>query len=243
MMGSRVWFRLAIVSLAIWGSLSGVSRGQEQILVDFNKTQKAIPPGWELYVTTGDPRLQLVSEADGQVLQLQSKSASFAIQRKVDVSLQDTPVLVWKWKVTQLPEGGDFRQRATDDQAAQLIVAFSASRFISYIWDSTVPKGTFGKAPTLPFRRVLCLVMQSGPQALGNWITERRNLVEDYTRLFGEAPKAMRGLRIQINSQHTRSHAESYWKSIVLTNTQHAAAQSPEPRIASWAASAKTSIR
>jgi hypothetical protein len=85
--------------------------------------------------------------------------------------------------------------------------------------------------------------MQSGPQALGTWITERRHLVQDYTRLFGEAPEAIEGLRIQINSQHTRSHAEAYWKSIVLTGSNTATTQSRETRVAARAAFAPTIAR
>jgi hypothetical protein len=194
-------------------------------------------------VKEGEPRLRLVTEADGQALQLRSESASFALQRKTRLALQDYPVLVWQWKVTQLPVGGDFRRRHTDDQAAQLIVAFSSSRMISYIWDTTVPKGTVGEAPAPPFRKILALVMQSGQQALGTWITEQRNLVDDYARLFGEAPEALEGLRIQINSQHTGSRAESYWRSIVLTGQRHAAMQDQDQRLAARAVLAKTRLR
>ena len=92
-----------------------------------------MPPGWELLVNKGEARLQLISEAQGRALQLRSEDASFALQRRGRILLQDRPFLVWQWKVTQLPAGGDFRAHHTDDQAAQLIVAFSSSRFVSYI--------------------------------------------------------------------------------------------------------------
>ena len=59
--------------------------------------------------------------------------------------------------------------------------------------------------------------MQSGPQGLGTWITERRNLINDYKQAYGEEPKVIEGVRIQINCQHTQSRAESYWHSIAAT--------------------------
>ena len=59
--------------------------------------------------------------------------------------------------------------------------------------------------------------MQSGSQGLGTWITERRNLIDDYKQAFGAAPEAIEGVRMQINSQHTQSRAEAYWHSIVVT--------------------------
>jgi hypothetical protein len=185
-------------------------------LVDFNATRETVPPGWELSVHTGEPHLQLVQDAGKQVLQIRSDQASFALQKKIHISLQATPLLVWDWKVTDLPKGGDFRRSSSDDQAAQLIIAFSSSRFLSYLWDSTVPKGTIAPASAPPFKKVFAVVMQSGTQELGKWITERRNLIEDYKQAYGEEPEVMEGLRIQINSQHTKSRAESYWDSIAV---------------------------
>ena len=227
--------RCVILSLALLvaiGLLAGISSGQEDIvLVDFNTTQDAIPDGWELVVNQGNADLRLTPEHDGQALHLRSHNASFALQKETHLDLQKNPFLIWTWKVTQLPDGGDFRKRKTDDQAAQLIVSFSATRFISYIWDSTVPKDVYGKAPSPPFRKIIAWVVQSGPRALGEWKTERRNLVEDYTQLFGEAPQALKGVRIQINSQHTRSQAAAAWKSIILSSGQQRVSRSIDHRL------------
>jgi hypothetical protein len=236
-----LWQKIGLLVLAIWCGLAGQSRGEEIVLADFSKHHTAVPSDWELVVTSGAAKLQLVADTPGQALHLQSDQASFGLQKRVRLPLHPTPYLAWRWKVTQIPRGGDFRQPQTDDQAAQLIVAFSKTRFLSYIWDSTVPQGTHGAAPAPPFRRILALVLQSGPQALGTWITEKRNLVEDYARLFGEPPDAIEGVRIQINSQHTRSQAEAYWQSIVLTGDQQVRTQPPDQRVAAAAAWAPVS--
>ena len=215
------------------GLFTGTSTGQHIVLVDFNSAQDVIPDGWELVVNRGNADLRLTPERDGQALNLRSRNASFALQKETHHDIQENPYLIWTWKVTELPAGGDFRQRKTDDQAAQLIVSFSATRFISYIWDSTAPKGAYGKAPSPPFRKIIAWVVESGPQALGMWKTERRNLIDDYTKLFGEAPKTLRGLRIQINSQHTQSTAAAAWKSIILSNGQQQVSRPPNQRLAS----------
>ncbi len=230
------WIILGLVLSSICSTSAVQGQEKRVVLVDFSTTQPVVPPGWELVVTKGTPRLELIRDETGQALRLQSTNASFALQRKVNVDLSETPYLVWEWKVTQLPTGGDFRRRRTDDQAAQLIVAFSPWRFITYIWDSTVPQGTVGKAPAPPFRKIRAVVVRSGSQALGTWLTERRNLVEDYKRLFGKTPKTIRGIRIQINSQHTRSRAEALWRSIVLVSgptTRPMAQKTGSPEMAS----------
>jgi hypothetical protein len=223
---------LCMALLICMGIRPGTGAEEDIVLVDFNTAQEAVPHGWELVINQGNADLRLTPEGDGQALHLRSHNASFALQKETHLDLQDTPYLIWTWKVTQLPPGGDFRQRKTDDQAAQLIVSFSATRFISYIWDSTAPKDVFGKAPAPPFRKIMAWVIRSGPQALGEWKTERRNLIEDYIILFGEAPKTLRGLRIQINSQHTQSQAAAAWKSIRLSNGQRQASHPTHYRLA-----------
>lgn len=211
------WFFL------LGGPLCYATASNDTVLVDFPTASQTVPKGWELVVTKGQPQVHLTQEGETQVLRLQCNKASFGLQREVNTSLHETPILEWQWKVTELPDGGDFRRRRTDDQAAQLVVAFSSTRFISYIWDSTAEQGTTGKGWAPPFSKLYAFVLRSGPTQLGTWITERRNLVEDYKRVFGEPPESLRGIRIQINSQHTRSNAESSWKSIVLTNPETSA--------------------
>jgi len=209
------WY-LGVLILGVWANLAAAAVGKDTVLVDFSTVREPVPQGWELSVKTGEAHLQLVQDNGKQALQMRSEQASFSLQKKVNISLQESPWLVWQWKVTELPAGGDFRRSSTDDQAAQLIVAFSSSRFLTYIWDSTAPKGMVASAPAPVFKKIFAVVTQSGSQSLGTWITERRNLIDDYKQAFSEEPEVIEGIRIQINSQHTQSHAESYWHSIVM---------------------------
>lgn len=212
------WTRyLGVILCGIWGSCANLAWGQSTVLVDFSATRETVPKGWELAVNAGEPQLQIVQEDGKQALRMRSEEASFSLQKKIRISLQASPLLVWNWKVTELPKQGDFRRSGADDQAAQLIIAFSSSRFLSYIWDSTAPRGVIAAAPAPLFKKIFAVVMQSGMQGLGTWITERRNLIDDYKQVYGEEPEVMEGVRIQINSQHTQARAESYWHSIAVT--------------------------
>jgi hypothetical protein len=212
----KIWY-VGVILWSIWGSDASLAWGQSTVLVDFSTARKTVPEGWELSVNKGEPDLQLVQDEGKQALRMRSDKASFSLQKKIQISLQASPFLVWDWKVTELPKGGDFRRSGSDDQAAQLIIAFSSSRFLSYIWDSTAPKGTIAEASAPVLKKIFAVVMQSGTQGLGTWITERRNLIDDYKQAYGEAPEVIEGVRIQINSQHTQSRAESYWHSIAVT--------------------------
>ena len=100
------------------------------------------PADWQVKVNHGRPDFSVCTDQAGPCLHLKSVHASFGLERKVDVAPSQMPYLTWHWKVTQLPSGGDFRHTTTDDQAAQVLVAFDDSRIITYIWDSSAPKGT-----------------------------------------------------------------------------------------------------
>ncbi len=215
---------LTILALCV---TSGVARGthHEVIVVDFGQEPDRVPRGWEITEKEGKADFALVEDGEGggRVLRLRSRSSSFALQTEHDVDLGSTPILEWQWKVTALPEGGDFRANARDDQAAQLYILFSPdvlrTEVIAYVWDTTAPQETTGEPtfpPVYPVLRIRTVVVESGAANMGKWMTVRRNVVEDYRKLFGGEVDRISGFRIQINTQHTKSHAESYWRYVKI---------------------------
>jgi Protein of unknown function (DUF3047) len=137
------------------------------------------------------------------------------------VDVRQHPILQWRWKVVTLPKGGDARRKQTDDEAAQIYVAFPRfpsavrSRLIGYIWDTTAPVGAI--FPSQKVGTVTFVVVRSGEADLGKWLTETRNVFDDYKRIYGEAPKEDAGaVSISINSQNTGSRAESYFGEILF---------------------------
>jgi hypothetical protein len=120
-----------------------------------------------------------------------------------------------------LPAGGYACQKSTDDQAAQVYVAWLRvpesvrSRIIGYVWDSTAPRGTICKSQKTP--TVTYIVLRSGSDELGKWITERRNVVEDFRTIYGEAPDNPNTLSLSIDSDDTRSSADSLIGPTVFT--------------------------
>jgi hypothetical protein len=175
-----------------------------------------IPPGWQIKVNHGRPDVSICSDIEGPCLHLKSTKASFGLERDMDLDPVQMPFLNWSWKVAQLPAGGDFRRASTDDQAAQVLVAFADRRIVSYIWDSSAPKGMVDNASFIPFVHVFAVVCESGASDLNRWIKESRNVSADYLRAYGKPAPHVKGLRIQINSQHTGSVAESYFGDVTF---------------------------
>lgn len=178
-----------------------------------------LPPGWQIKVTHGRPEVSACSDVPASCVRLKSVRSSFALERGMDVDPHQTRYLTWKWKVTQLPAGGDFRRTATDDQAAQVLVAFADRRVLTYIWDTSAPKGTEQSASAIPLVHIYAVVCESGAADANRWVTEARDVSADYERAYGRTAPMIKGLRLQINSQHTGTTAESYFGDVSFRST------------------------
>jgi hypothetical protein len=192
--------------------------GDAVVIADFSSgiDAKGVPKGWQVKENSGKADFAVVKDGAIRALQLRSAKTSFSIQKEVKVDLKQFPVLTWKWKVTDLPKGGDFRKSKTDDQAAQLFLAFSKTQAIVYIWDTSAPQGVIGDASAPFFMTIKAVVLRSGNAELGKWISESRNVYEDYKKFFGKEPPPVTGFRLQINSQHTGTSAESYFADVAF---------------------------
>jgi len=200
--------------------LAATARAEEDRLVIANFTTgldaKGVPQGWELNEKSGKADVAVVKDGGIDAERLRSMDTSFSLQKGVQVDLKKYLILTWKWKVTKLPEGDDFRKSSADDQAAQLFLAFSKTKAIVYIWDTTAPQGTMGDAAALFIMSIKAIVVRSGKSDAGKWLTETRNVYDDYKKLFGDEPGEVRGVRLQINLQYTETSAESYFADVVF---------------------------
>lgn len=181
-----------------------------------------IPDGWSGQ-NWGNPRYDftVVVEASDRVLRLRSPGDNSTISKEIKVDVKEYPLLVWRWKVMVLPAGGDCRRKATDDEAAQIYVSFPRfpttmrARIIGYVWDTSAPAGTIAKSESSAL--VTYVVVRSGAAELGRWLTETRNVYDDFKQIYGEAPTEPVGaVSVAIDSNDTRSSAESYVGTILF---------------------------
>lgn len=183
-----------------------------------------IPAGWKGQ-NWGSPAYDMTIVEDGgrRALHLRSRDEGSTISRDIKgkVNLRETPVLEWRWKVVTLPRGGDSRHKETDDQAAQIYVSWPRfpemvrSRIIGYVWDTTAPVGTVVKSQKTG--TITYIVVRSGAAELGRWLTERRDVVEDFRKIYGEAPDEPAAVSMGVDSNDTHSTAESYVGEILFT--------------------------
>lgn len=178
-----------------------------------------LPSDWQIKVNHGRPEVSVCSDPSGPCLHLKSVKSSFGLEHGVAVNPAQLPYLTWRWKVAQLPAGGDFRHASTDDQAAQVLVAFADRHVITYIWDTNAPKGSAQSASAIPLVHIFAVVCRSGAAEANRWVAESHNVAADYERAYGKPAPEVKGLRIQINSQHTGTIAESYFGEVAFRST------------------------
>jgi Protein of unknown function (DUF3047) len=214
------------LALAILAAASAATAETPTILVEDWSRQPpgrtGVPQGWSGH-SWGSPKYDLAVITDGaeRILHLRSHGDNSTISREIKVDVKELPLLVWRWKVVTLPAGGDCRRKATDDEAAQIYVTFPRlptsmrSRIIGYVWDTTAPAGTIVRSESSAL--VTYVVVRSGTAEVGRWLTETRNVYDDYTRIHGEAPTETVGaVSVAIDSNDTRTSAESYIGTILF---------------------------
>lgn len=212
--------RLRLAAVVLVFACASASAADHVVIEDWSKYPvgtKGIPGDWKPQ-QWGSPKYDLTVVADDthKVLHMRSTNDGSTISREIAgvVNLKETPVVEWSWKVTVLPTGGNSCRKATDDQAAQLYIVWPRfpkevrSRIIGYVWDTTAPVGTTCKSEKSG--TVTYVVVRSGSADLGKWFTDRRNVVDDFRRIYGEDPDPPAALSIATDSNDTNSTSESF---------------------------------
>ena len=137
---------------------------------------------------------EILADNGQPVLHLKSKGNSSTISRDLrgQFNLRETPVLGWRWKVITLPTGANACQKSTDDEAAQVYVAWLRfpetvrSLIIGYIRDSTVRVGTICKSQKTDTMSSCARAAASSASGSPS-VQRRRRLPEDLWRGLGQS--------------------------------------------------------
>jgi hypothetical protein len=183
--------------------------------------ERGIPEPWRFKLNTNDDgaHAAIVSNDGESVLHMKSANSSFALERKVQVDVREYPRLEWTWKALLLPSEGDIRDGDRNDQALQVLVAFEDGRVLSYVWDTNAPRGTVAREhyPWPISLDIRAIVVNSFDSDIGAWLTVSRNVYEDHKKLFQGEPRQVKGVRLQMNTQHTGGNADGFVRKIVFS--------------------------
>jgi len=175
------------------------------------------PAGWhylwhlgpaEIYRTPkpgADPCIHCRTHADAGIL-----------QKDVELSLDESTAISWRWRIDRLPSTLREDSVPSHDYLS-LAVEFDNGRDITYYWSSELPVGTGYDCPLPNWKgKEFHVVVRSGPQGLGEWQAEQRNLYLDYRRYMGDPPARIVRVWLIANSVFQRGEGACDYAGITL---------------------------
>jgi hypothetical protein len=206
-------FFLLILAMTLFVS---VSAGADSI--SFGSFTKSGLEGWKTRSFKGETDYRIVEDEGQKVLQANSRDSASGLIFETDYDPSQFPVLTWRWKVDHVIARGDSRNKSTDDYAARIYVVFPhwffpMTRTINYIWANRLPKGS-SQLSTFTSNDMM-IAVESGSARVGQWVTVRRNVVEDYRRAFGVDPPNVGAIAIMTDTDQTGESAIAWYGDIV----------------------------
>jgi len=205
-------------------------------------TDTVLATGWEPLNPGGADRqteYTLVKDDSGVVLRADSQAAASALFYPLQVDLNKTPIIQWRWKIKNIIKNGDARKKDGDDYPARVYILFDydASRLswlekiayegyyilygvypplaaLNYLWANKLPVGSL--VSNIYSDRVRMFAIRSGNEEAGKWVIDQRNIYKDYLQAFGEEPPAILGIAIMTDTDNTGEQATAYYGDIRL---------------------------
>jgi Protein of unknown function (DUF3047) len=200
------------------------------------KPGQALPPGLRFIAIpkVKHNQVSLVADEGVTVLKVDSGNSAGSIGLPFNLDPLKTPLLSWRWKVNRVIDKADMEEKSGDDFAARVYVFFDVplaslsfterskiriARLIAgpdvptaalvYVWDN---KHRIGFAHASPFTRsVQKFVLQSGPENVGKWKSETRDVAADFRTAFGREPPRVTGVAVGNDTDQTDEQVTSWF--------------------------------
>jgi hypothetical protein len=194
-----------------------LSAWPDEILLDDYK--HGLSPKWEEKSFKGKTEYQVTREDNQLCIKASSNSSASGLYYKIDYDSKEYPLLMWRWKVDHVLSKGDARYKDGDDYAARVYVIFPSWAFwrtkaLNYVWANKFPQGE--AVPNAFTKNAMMIAVESGPERTGQWIEEKRNVLEDYRRYFGGHPPKVGAIAIMTDTDNTGEAATAWYGPISI---------------------------
>jgi hypothetical protein len=191
-------------------------QGNRAFVIDYNgePASDGMPKPWVIKVHAGTPQIEILAspqQNNEKVVRLRCVDSSFSLNNPdLNIDVKQFSGLSWNWLAEQLPTSAAVNPEGKKEQVLQLYFLFEGKKVVSYHWDTARPKGT-SYDDSIPFLvKVKVIVVESGSENLRKWKRVARDIYTDFKNLFGEEPGPLKAIRLQANSQYTKSTCSGY---------------------------------
>lgn len=159
---------------------------EELVVLDLSKESFE---NWESKSFEGETDYRLLEQGDGPFILADSKGAASGLFLKQGIDIEKYPIIEWHWRVDEGIAAHDEQRKEGDDYAARLYVVVDGGFFfwktiaMNYVWSSN-PASETPWSNAYAGDNAQMLALRGGEDEKGKWYTERRNLREDFRRLF-----------------------------------------------------------
>ena len=224
---------------AVLGSMCAIScwaQAGEIVWFDhFTKEPVEVPAPWrvvQLDKKVSPTRYRVIRWDDVFAIEATAERSMALLARPVEIDLNRTPVLCWRWRVDVPLVKADMDTKAGDDYAARVYVSFSmpssALNFmthtklklarsiygdavpdaaINYVWDNRYPVGT--RKPNAYTDRTRMIVAESGAAYAGKWVVARHDVLQDAVAEFGSGQARLIQLSVAADAGNTGESARA----------------------------------
>jgi hypothetical protein len=179
--------------------------------------------GWQEKVFKNKTFYEVVKGDMGMVLKADSKDSASGLYREIKIDLVKTPCLIWSWKVGGILDNLDETTKNGDDYPARLYVVFSGgiffwkTRALNYVWSNGRPIGSAW--PNAYTNRSVNVAVQSGPDKVGQWTQQSRNVRNDFKRFVGVDVKQADAIAIMTDTDNSGSVATAFYGEVRFSST------------------------
>ena len=196
------------------------SKTTDRIIIDtFSSCSKEFTPCDWKSAKKDNQMFSMKHENGNYYLEVDSHDDSNTLAKRVNYRIDEYPFLSWRWRVRQLPKGGNENKKSGNDSGAGVYVVFKGSfglnQVLKYVWSTSLDIGTITKSPYNG--RTKIIVLQSGPGKLNQWISQRVDVRKDYQKLFGNNPPPVEAIALMTDSDDTKSSASADYDDFVIS--------------------------
>jgi len=193
--------------------------------------------GWTTKEFKGRTSYSLVKDNGTTVLKAHSVRSASGLVKEVNLDPRSYPVLRWSWKIQHTLKKEEPGKKSGDDYAARVYVIFPRTFFwrmraINYVWSAGMPRGSFAPSPFTANSAIVAV--ESGDEKAGEWLTEERNIYEDYRTIFGEEPPRLGGIAVMSDTDNTGDEVTAWYGDIFIGNERLDTATGTSPPSRDW---------
>ncbi len=178
---------------------------------------------WKDKIFKGKVVYEVKASDDESFVLATSNGTCSAKYYRIKLDMKKNPVISWKWNARKFPAKKgkeDLSKVKHDDFVARVYVIFPAifftnSQSLEYVWAESVEKGTVVDSPYS--KNLKIMVLRSGKKDVEEWVSEERDIYEDYKNVFKTEPKYNIGaVAFMTDADSTKSTAEACYDDIKI---------------------------